>query len=92
MAINENEVVMLLLCFGVFIFILKNLQEFKKIPSFGVILSGFFLFFGGVVLTVAETFFWTDVLNFIEHLLYLCSSVMVFIWCWLVFAFDKEAE
>jgi hypothetical protein len=92
MVVNENEIATLLLCLGVFIFTLKNRGEFKQIPSSGVILTGFYLFFGGVILTVAEEFIWPDLLNYIEHLLYLFSSVMVFIWCWLVFAFEKRIE
>ncbi len=92
MEINVNEVVMLLLCLGVSIFVLFNLQDFKTIPSFWLIISGFFLFFAGSIATVLEQFFWPEALNLIEHLAYLSSSVIVFIWCWLLFAFEKRVE
>ena len=36
---NENEVAMLLLCFGVFIFIITKRREYKRIPYWGLILA-----------------------------------------------------
>lgn len=80
--VNQNEVVMLLLCFGVFLFALYNLREFKRIPGWNLILTSYMVFFGGVIFTVAESFIFPDVLNVLEHLSYLASSFIFLIWCW----------
>ncbi len=83
--VNQNEVVMLLFCFGVFLFIIYNLCEFKRIPGWNLVLSAYVAFFTGVIFTVAESFIFPDVLNVLEHLLYLASSIILLIWCWKAF-------
>lgn len=89
---NENEVAMLLLCFGVFIFIVTKRREYKRIPYWELILTGFYMFFGAVILTVAEGFIFPVLLNILEHLLYMCSSFMILLWCWMTFQRKKEDE
>ncbi len=87
--VNENEVIMLLLFIGVFIFIINKRREYKRIPYWKLILTAFYVFFGAVILTVAEGFIWPVSLNILEHLLYMCSSFFILTWCWMTFRRDK---
>ena len=90
--VNEIEVVMLLLCTGVFIFIINKRREYKRIRYWKLILAAFYIFFGAVILTVAENFIFPVLLNIFEHLLYVCSSFVMLIWCWRTFQCDKGGE
>ncbi len=89
---NENEVAMLLLCTGVFIFIITKRREYKRIPYWKFILTSFYMFFAAVILTVAEGFIFSFLLNILEHLLYMSASLMMLIWCWMTFQRQKEDE
>ncbi|MFA6714474.1 MAG: hypothetical protein WC082_01845 [Victivallales bacterium] len=90
--VHESEIVMLLLCIGVFIFIINKYREYRRIPSWQFLLTAFSLFFLAAVMTVAEDFIWPDLLNLLEHLLYMLSSLSMLIWCWRVFHRNEEGE
>lgn len=87
--INENEVAMLLICFGVFIFIFSKRREYKRIPYWLFIIIAFYIFFAAVIFTVAEGFISTVLLNILEHLCYMFSSLAILLWCWLTFRRSK---
>jgi len=90
--IYENEVAMLLICIGVFIFIITKRGDYKRVPHWKLILTSFYMFFGAVILTVVEEYIFKNVLNILEHLLYLCSSFIILLWCWVTFRYDKGGE
>ena len=89
---NGNEVAMLLLCIGVFVFIINKRKECKRIPHWGLLLTSFCIFFAAVICTVAEEVIFPDSLNILEHVLYMCSSFMIMLWCWMIFRYRKGAE
>jgi len=92
--IFENEVVMLSLGVGVLIFILGNWARLKRLTAYRILLAAFCLMLAGWVLTVLEGFFYEWLLNFFEHLCYAVSSLLVAVWCWMVFGRnpgEKEA-
>ncbi len=89
---NENEVAMLLLCLGVFVFIITKRRECKRIPHWGLILSSFCMFFVAVICTVIEPFIVPKSMNILEHVSYMCSSFMIMLWCWMIFRYRKGAE
>jgi len=82
--IQENEVVMLLLGVGVSLFILGNRSQLRRLPASTILIAGFHVLLAAWVLTVLEGFFWKDILNFVEHLCYAATSVLVAVWCWKV--------
>lgn len=82
---DKNEVAMLLLCLGVFIFIITKRREYKRIPQWRFILAGFCMFFAAVICTVAEGVIFPVSLNILEHVLYMLSSFMIMLWCWMIF-------
>jgi hypothetical protein len=88
--IQENEIVMLILGGGVFIFTLVYQMRIKRIPEWQILVSGFYFLFAGWVLTVIESFFWENPLNYLEHLSYACSSTLMAVWCWRVIFGGKK--
>jgi len=95
--IRENEIIMFMLGLGVLIFVLLNYLHLKRIPLFGVLLVGFCLLVLGWALTVLEGFFlegffWNSSLNFLEHLCYAVSGIIVAIWCWTAFGRVEEGR
>ena len=89
--IRENEVVMLLLGLGVLVFILANRSRLRRLPRWDILSLGFYVVLAGWVLTVAEGFFYENVLNYLEHISYACSAVLLALWCWKVSASGREA-
>jgi len=89
--IQENEILMLIIGLGVFIFVLGNRSQLKRIPHADWLLLGFYMLLVGWVLTVAESFLWEGVLNFLEHACYAAGSVLLAVWCWKVFRDKREA-
>lgn len=89
---NENEVAMLLLCLGVFIFIITKRRECKRIPCWALILASFCMFFAAAICTVAEGVIFKVSLNILEHVFYMSSSFMLLLWAWTVFRYRKGDE
>ncbi len=83
--IQDNEVVMLLMAIGVLIFILVNRRLIMRIEAARVLVASFCVLLAAYVLTVLEGFFLEDLLNFLEHLCYAASSVLIALWCMKVF-------
>ncbi len=86
--IQDNEVVMLLMAIGVLIFILVNRRLIMRIQAARVLVAAFCVLLAAYVLTVLEGFFQEDLealLNFLEHLCYAASSVLIALWCMKVF-------
>ncbi len=89
--VQDNEVVMLLMAIGVLVFILVNRRLIMRIEAARVLVAAFCVLLAGYVLTVLEGFFLGDLLNFLEHLCYAASSVLIALWCMKVFK-PKEPD
>ncbi|MBN1898740.1 MAG: hypothetical protein JW827_08185 [Spirochaetes bacterium] len=82
---EENEVIMLFIGLGILIFVLANLRRIQKILHYRLLLTGFFCLLSGWVLTVMEGLLLNKLLNILEHIFYLASSVFLVIWARRVF-------
>jgi hypothetical protein len=87
--IQQNEIIMLLLGVGCMIFIFLNKQKVKRIPVWRPLFAGFCVVFAGYVFTIIEGFLWSDLLNFLEHICYTASSILLAVWCWKIFSHRK---
>lgn len=83
--LQENEIIMMLLGMGVFIFVLADHARLKSIPFSRILIASFLVLFMGWILTILEGFFLGPVLNLFEHLCYLGSSALLLMWCWKTF-------
>lgn len=90
--IEQNEVIMLVLGIGVLIFVLGNYSQLKRFPSAKILVVGFSVLSAGWVLTVLEGFFLTGLLNFLEHICYAISTVLLATWTWIVFRKGREVK
>jgi hypothetical protein len=88
--IQEDEIIMLLLGIGVLIFIRGNRLKLKRLPSSSIFIAGFCVLLLGWIMTVLESYFWKELLNYFEHICYAASSVLVTTWSWKVFGRRKE--
>lgn len=89
---HENETIMLLLGIGLLILILVNRIKLKRIPASKILMAGFYVLLTAWVMTVLEGFFWEGFLNYVEHICYTGSSLLVAIWCWKVFSNKDEVK
>jgi len=89
--IQQNEAILLILGVGVMLFIFENRKELESLTHSKILIAGFTILFVGWVFTVLEGFFLNDLLNFLEHVCYAASSVLIAVWCGKVFGTDKES-
>ncbi len=87
--IQESEIITLLVGIGVVIFITANFKRLIRIPSFPILYAAFLLTLSGWVLTVLEGLFLFDLFNFLEHVCYSLSSILIAIWCWSYFVRER---
>jgi hypothetical protein len=79
--LQENEVVMFLLGAGLFFFILLNRAQIKRIYAWKILISSYCFLLSGWLLTILEGFFLESIFNFMEHLSYAISAVLLTVWC-----------
>lgn len=82
---QENEVVMLFLGIGVLAFLILNREQIKSITGWRILMGAFYLLLGGWFLTVFEHIAFAVTSNFLEHVCYLASSILIALWCRKVF-------
>ncbi len=82
--IQHNEIVMLLLGVGVFVFSLMNHRRLKGVHAWNILVVAYAVVFAAWCFTVIEGFFWKELFNYFEHIFYTISSILVMIWCWRV--------
>lgn len=78
--IQENELIIFILCFGALLFVFINYGKLKSLPALRIFIISFILFTFGWFFTVIEGVIFEDFFNLIEHLCYILSSIMMIIW------------
>lgn len=79
---QENEVVMLILGFGVLLFIFLNGVHIKRIYSWKILIGGYYFMLTGWFFTILEGFLFEFYINLLEHICYAISTVLITVWCW----------
>jgi hypothetical protein len=80
--IFTNEVVMFILGLGVFWFVMTNRYKLKRIYAWKLFLSTFYFLMAGWFFTVIEGFVLLHFFNFLEHISYSVSAILMAIWCY----------
>jgi ABC-type lipoprotein release transport system permease subunit len=88
--VSTNEVVMLILGMGVFWFVVLNKHKIKRIFGWKLILPAFYFLMAGWFFTVLEGIVLTHFFNFLEHLSYTASALIMAFWSRKVFFAIKE--
>ena len=90
--LQQNEIVMFLLGICVLIFTVANRFELKRLPAWKTFIAAFYTIFFSWVMTILEGFFLKEMLNYLEHIGYAISSILLALWCWQVFGSSKETD
>ena len=90
--LQQNEIVMFLLGICVVIFTIANRLELKRLPAWKTFIAAFYTIFFSWIMTILEGFFLKEFLNYLEHIGYAVSAILLAFWCWQVFGSPKEAD
>lgn len=77
----DNEVVMLILGAGVAGFVRLNYPRIKRIHSWKWLILSFYLMMGGWLFTILEGLFMEGIFNYLEHISYMISGLVLAYWC-----------
>ncbi len=88
--LHENEVVMLLFGLVIFLFIAFNKVHIRRIYAWRILLASYSLLLIGWLLTILEGYFFESFLNFLEHLCYAFSAVVLAVWCFRLFRDNRK--
>lgn len=80
--VHDNEVVMLVLGIGVYLFVAFNKARLIRIPAWNLLINAYRLLLAGWALTVLEGFVLESLLNHLEHFSYACGAVLLALWLW----------
>ena len=90
LGVAHDELIMLIISLVVVIQIAASFKFLRRLPNRFLLLCSF----GGVAFsaffTVAESLFFSEVLNYLEHLSFMTATVLLAIWCWQVFGSKKQ--
>jgi hypothetical protein len=86
--IQESEVIKLLFGVGVLIYFFITKKKILELPHHNLLFFAYIIVFLGWVITVLEGLFYEQLLNLIEHSCYTASSLILCLWCYLVFIKD----
>ena len=89
--VEQGEIVTLILGIGCAILIIIRKNQLRRIPFSSILFVSYFCLFLGFVMTVLETFFLHNLFNFLEHLGYTLSAIILASWCWNIAFNDKGA-
>lgn len=77
---KQHEIFSFIICFIVFLFVLKNKKELRRLPNINFFIIGFYSFFVSTIANITEEFFLYKMFNLIEHLSIGLSIFFTFLW------------
>ncbi len=80
--VHENEIVMLALGIGVYVFALTCRGQLQRIVHWRTLFLAYQLLLAAWVLTVLEGFVIENVCNALEHSCYAAAMITLAGWCW----------
>lgn len=83
MPIPENEIIILFLGTSILGFMVLYRIQLTRLPAGHWLLGAYCAMWLGWVFTIVEHLLWQTFFNFVEHLAYALSCVLLFVWCWL---------
>ena len=90
--VQQNELITFLVGFGVALFIWLNRRRIVQIPGSTWLLLSYSALFAGWTITLVEGFVLPDLMNALEHMCYMASSVAAAGWCWVVLVKNRDAQ
>jgi hypothetical protein len=90
LGVAHDELIMLIISLVVVIQIIAGFRFLRWLRFRVLLLCSFAFLLLSAFCTVAESLFLPEVLNYIEHLSFMISAILLAVWCWYVFANKKE--
>lgn len=90
--IQQNEMITFLVGSGVALFIWLNRRRIVQIPGSTWLLLSYSTLFAGWTITLVEGFVLPDLMNTLEHMCYMASSMAAAGWCWTVLVQRRGAR
>ncbi|MCJ7499416.1 hypothetical protein MUP29_04105 [bacterium] len=90
--IQQNELITFLVGFGVALFVWLNRRRIAQIPGSTWLLFSYSALLAGWTITIIEGFVLPDLMNALEHLCYMASSVAAAGWCWIALVKERGAQ
>ena len=84
MILRESEIVPIVICGGILLFILLNYSRIRRIPESNLLVAGFCMLAATKIFGVLEEFFWEDLLNLFQHSCFAGSVALLTVWCWMI--------
>jgi DMSO/TMAO reductase YedYZ heme-binding membrane subunit len=79
-----DKIIVLILGIGVIFFINISHRYLKRIPYIRILYTSSAALLAAFAFTILEGFYLETFFNLLEHLCYLLSTTILFIWCYLV--------
>lgn len=89
---QESELIALFIALCVIILGVIYNKHLKSVPHYKMLIMAFMLYSLSLICTVAEGFLLYTVLNTIEHISYLLSAIMLFIWYSMLITSERMNE
>ena len=89
---QQNELITFLIGAGTAAFIWLNRRRIAQIPGSNWLLLSYSALFAGWTITLVEGFVLPDLMNALEHMCYMASSVAAAGWCWVVLVKRRGAQ
>jgi len=77
---QENEVILVIFGIMTLLLVWSNRRQLEKVKAIKSLLCSYCFLFAGWILTVLESYFFPETLNFMEHFCYLASAVFLLDW------------
>ncbi len=84
--VKPDEVIVLALALAALAMAVKERRRISDFPSLPLLKWSYLVLLAGWIFTIFEDLFLRDAMNFIEHVCYAGSTVLLAVWCALVFA------
>ncbi|MBN1597038.1 MAG: hypothetical protein JW894_01985 [Bacteroidales bacterium] len=87
---NENEIVMMILCFFALLFIIFYWKTLRKVSGFNLLFYSFIIFLTACIATNLERQILGKFLNIAEHIGYMISVMLLCVWVYKHFSLANK--
>ena len=92
LGVAHDEIIMLIISLVVVIQVTASFRFFRWLPHRFLLLYSFGMVALSALFTVTESMFFAEVLNYLEHLSFMAGTILLALWCGLVFGFKKRED
>ena len=88
--VDESKIIIWIIGVSFLLFLVANRKQMGNLPKNKLFLMGYYILFAGWNFDILETFVLKEFFNLIQHLCFSVSSIILAIWCWLIFVKEER--